>query len=219
MPKLNLVPSLPFSAMTSLELHSIQSPQPETPQPTPPQPYCFTVKDYQRMGEAGILEQGDRVELIAGKIVQMSPIGTQHQACVTRLTQLLVLTFQQSALVSVQNSIRLSETSQPQPDIALLTPREDFYRDRYPQPADILLILEVADTTIRYDRDTKIPLYGSVGIPEAWIVDLNRNCLEVYRDPDTDGYRSKQTYDPGQTLTPVRFPDCAIATDSLLGSY
>jgi Uma2 family endonuclease len=218
MPKLTLVQSLPFSAMTSLELHPVQLPQPETPQPTPPQPYCFTVKDYQRMGEVGILEQGDRVELIAGEIVTMSPIGTKHQACVTRLTQLLVLTFQQSALVSVQNSIQLNETSQPQPDIALLTPREDFYRDRYPQPSDILLIIEVADTTIRYDRDTKIPLYGSVGIPETWIVDLNRNCLEVYRDPDADGYRTKQTYDPGQTLTPVSFPDCAIATASILST-
>lgn len=204
--------------MTFTKLSPVQSPQSTTSKSAFPQPYCFTVEDYQRMGETGIFAAGDRVELIAGEIVQMSPIGTKHQACVARINQILGQQLRDRALIWPQNAIQLNETSQPQPDIALLTPREDFYRDRYPQPSDILLIIEVADSTIRYDRDIKIPLYSSVGIPEAWIVDLNRNCLEVYQSPDSEGYRSKQTYNPGQTLTPVSFPDCAIATTSLMGA-
>ncbi|MEC4853558.1 MAG: Uma2 family endonuclease, partial [Jaaginema sp. PMC 1079.18] len=190
---------------------------PATVQPTSPQPYCFSVEDYQRLGETGIFGQGDRVELIAGEIIKMSPIGTKHQACVARINQILGQELGDRAIVWPQNAIQLSENSQPQPDIALLTPRDDFYRDRYPQPSDILLIIEVADSTIRYDRDVKIPLYGSAGIPEAWIVDLNRNCIEVYQSPDSDGYRSKQTYDFGQTLTPIRFPQRHLAIASLLG--
>src|ERR671938_544657 len=133
---------------------------------------CFSVDEYYRMGEAGILTEDDRVELIEGEIIEMSPIGSRHAACVNRLNTLLGRHLRQTAIVSVQNPIRLDAYSEPEPDVALLRPRADYYESGHPTPADALLIVEVADTSADYDRIIKLPLYAKAGIPEAWLVDL-----------------------------------------------
>ena len=191
----------------------------ERPSPTiaedRPLPYRFNVENYVQMLEAGILKKDDRVELLCGEILQMSPIGTRHQACVNHLTQYLVLALQQSAIVSVQNAVRLTRDSQPQPDLAILEPRLDFYADRYPRPEDILLLIEIADSTLSFDRDIKIPLYARAGVRETWLVDLNGSCVEVYCDPSESGYRTKQTFDPGDRLAPTALPNISVAVDRI----
>jgi len=149
----------------------------------------LTVSDYQRMGEAGILDQNARVELIAGEIIDMAPIGSLHAGTVNRLIRMLERTVGDAAVLSVQNPIVLGPYSEPEPDVALLKPRGDFYTAAHPVPDDVLLIIEVADTTVRYDREVKVPLYASTGIPEVWLIDLARKAVEVYRQPSEHGYR------------------------------
>jgi Uma2 family endonuclease len=144
---------------------------------------CFTVAQYERMGEVGILTEADRVELIEGEIVEMSPIGKRHAACVNRLTKLLVQAVGSSGIVSVQNPVRLDDYSEPQPDVAVLKPRADFYEQALPTPADVLLIIEVCDTTLEYDRQIKLPLYARAGIPEVWLVNLTDEQIETYARP------------------------------------
>jgi Uma2 family endonuclease len=134
----------------------------------------FTVEDYHRMAQAGILTEDDRVELLEGEIVEMTPIGPRHAACVNRLSQLFSDRLQGRALVSVQNPIHLSELSEPQPDLALLRPRPDFYAEAHPRPSDSLVVLEIAETSAEVDREKKVPLYGQAGISETWLVDLVR---------------------------------------------
>lgn len=177
----------------------------------------FTVKEYNRMVEAGILTEDDRVELIRGEIVQMSPIGRRHAAHVRRLDTLLSEKLGRRALVDTQNPIELDDASQPQPDVALLQTRADFYESGHPQAEDILLIVEVADTTVETDRDVKIPLYAQQGISEVWLVDINGQCLEVYRQPSAEGYQERQKFYRGQTLFIQAFPDVEIAVADVLG--
>jgi hypothetical protein len=149
----------------------------------------YTVEEYLRMGEAGILRADDRVELIEGEIAEMAPIGSRHAAFVRRLQRALDRAVGERAIVSVQNPIVLGPRSAPQPDLALLQPRADFYEPAHPGPADVILLVEVADTTQRYDRQVKLPLYARHGVPEAWLVDLEENAIEVFREPSADGYR------------------------------
>lgn len=149
----------------------------------------LTVSDYQRMGEAGILDQNARVELIAGEIIDMAPIGSLHAGTVKRLIRMLERTVLDAAVLSVQDPLVLGPYSEPEPDVALLKPRGDFYTATHPVPDDVLLIIEVADTTVRYDREVKVPLYASAGIPEVWLIDLARKAVEVYRQPSAQGYR------------------------------
>ena len=148
----------------------------------------MTVDDYHRMGEAGILGPELHTELIEGEIVEMPPIGHLHGGTVKFLVNRLTQAVGERVVVSVQDPIRLDNHSEPQPDIALLRPKADFYRTAHPRPGDILLVIEVADTTLRYDRDVKLPLYAKVGIPEAWLVDLQGRRLTVYRNPGADAY-------------------------------
>src|SRR5207247_3212709 len=140
----------------------------------------FTVDEYYRMAETGILAEDDRVELLDGEIVEMSPIGPRHAATVTRLDHLFNRLVGDRAIVRAQNPVRLDGYSEPEPDIALVTPRADFYRAEHPTPRDILLIVEVADTSLRYDRHTKLPGYARAGVPEAWLVDLTADRVERY---------------------------------------
>jgi Uma2 family endonuclease len=130
----------------------------------------FTVHDYHRMGEAGILHEDDRVELIEGELVEMTAIGTRHFSCVNRLNRLLVMHVGDDAIVSVQNPVRLNEYNEPQPDLTVIRPRD--YLESLPKPEDVLLLIEVSDTTLAYDRGVKLPLYARAGIREVWIVDL-----------------------------------------------
>jgi len=176
----------------------------------------FTVDEYYRMAEAGILHEDDRVELIEGEIVEMAPIGSRHAACVKRLNSLLSQRVGARALVGVQDPIRLDEHSEPQPDVTILLPRPDFYASVHPGPGDILLAVEVADTSAEYDREVKVPLYARSGIRESWLVDLPAGVVEVYRDPSPQGYRQTQHLKRGDRIALAAFPDFELTIDELL---
>ena len=176
----------------------------------------FTVDTYQRLAELGVLRENDRVELIAGQVVEMSPIGDRHASCVRRLNQLFSRSLSGAAIVDVQNPVVLGEHDAPQPDVVLLKPRPDAYL-RHPRATDILLIIEVADTTLAYDRDIKIPLYARAGIPEAWLVDLHGNALSRYRSPGPDGYSDVVIVKRGEALRPLLVPDIEIRAKEILG--
>jgi len=177
----------------------------------------FTVEEYYRMAEAGILAHDERVELIDGEIVAMAAIGSQHAACVDRVNYILSQRLGGRALVRVQNPVRLGPYSEPQPDIALLRPRADFYGFAHPSPGDVLLILEIADTSVGFDRDVKIPLYARAGIPETWLVDLTDDGLTAYRQPTSQSYGDVQPVQRGQPLVMTAFPDIALIADDILG--
>ena len=147
-----------------------------------PRRHRITVHDYHRMGEIGVFAPDARVELIEGKIIDMAPIGTDHQSIVDQLTRKLVTAVGEQASVRVQGSIRLSQWSEPEPDVVLLRPRADFYRGEFALGTDTLLVIEVSDTTLKYDRDIKVPLYARHGAPEAWVVDVNGKALLVFGD-------------------------------------
>ncbi len=177
----------------------------------------FTVEEYHRMLDAGILREDDRVELLEGEIVERAPIGSRHAACVDRLNFLFTRALGPSAIVRVQNPIRLGERSEPQPDVALLHARSDFYAEGHPGPRDILLLVEIAETTAEVDRQIKIPLYARAGIPEVWLVDLAGECVEVYRTPGSQGYQQLQRVRRGQRLPSQAIPDLELAVDDILG--
>jgi Uma2 family endonuclease len=175
----------------------------------------FTVHDYHRMGEAGILHEDDRVELIEGEIVEMAAIGTRHFTCVNGLTRLLVRGVGDAAIVSVQNPVRLDEHTEPQPDLAVLQTRD--YRESLPRPEDVLLLIEVSDTTLSYDRNVKLPLYARAGIPEVWIVDLAGETVEHYTGPSEDSYRHVERVRRGEEIRSAALPEPAFRVDAVLG--
>jgi Uma2 family endonuclease len=176
----------------------------------------FTADEYQRMGETGILTEDDRVELIDGEIVAMTPIGTRHNASVNRANRALVRAAGDDAIVQPQGSVRLDFYSEPQPDLVLLRPRADFYASRHAGPDDILLVIEIASSSMDYDRDVKSPLYAAAGVPEYWLVDLNINVLWRFSSPERGAYRSVEQYQRGQSIAPVLLPTCLIDVDVLL---
>jgi Uma2 family endonuclease len=178
----------------------------------------FSVEEYDRMVEVGILTKYDRVELIEGEILEMSPIGDRHSACTDRATMLLVPLLQGQAIVRVQGPVRLSDNTKPQPDITLLNPREDFYASSSPLSRDALLVIEVAETSIRYDRGPKLAIYAKYGVGEVWIEDLNTDTLLVFRDRHPDGYATSLVLKPGDSVSPVAFPDVALSVSALLGT-
>jgi Uma2 family endonuclease len=178
----------------------------------------FTVDEYEQMGRAGILREDDRVELVDGEIVEMTPIGSQHAGCVKGTANLFARRAGDRAVVSVQDPIRLGAYSEPQPDVAILKPRPDFYRQSHPGPQDVLLAIEVSDASTVYDRETKIPLYARAGIPEAWRVDLQADLVEVYRDPSPDAYHQVQTVRRGERLAPSLLPDIELTAEEILGN-
>lgn len=170
----------------------------------------FTVEQYHKMSEVGILTESDRVELIKGEIVEMSPIGLKHAATVNRLNQLFYRKLGDRVLVSIQNPIQLTNNSEPQPDVALLKPRADFYETQTPEIKDIFALVEVADTTIIYDRDVKIPLYAENGISEVWLIDVNNQSLTIYCQPTPEGYQTIQTLNGNQNFSLLVFPEITI---------
>lgn len=189
----------------------------------------LSVDDYHRMGRAGIFDHDERLELIEGRLIDMAPIGSDHAGKVIQLNAVLNRAFARLALVSPQNPIRLSEHSEPQPDFAVLRPRADFYRTAHPQPPDVLLVIEVADTSVRYDREVKIPLYARHGIPEVWLLDLHNTRLEIYRRPrrtmisssssghhrpscpGTEGYGEVLYPANDDSIAPVLLPDAVLS--------
>ncbi len=176
----------------------------------------FTVQEYHRMARAGILGEDDRVELIEGEIIEMTPVGVRHAACVKRLAASFFGAFSDAATVSVQDPIRLGRRSEPQPDLALLVRRADFYSSRPPTPTDVLLLVEVADTTAEPDRRAKVPLCARNGIREVWVVDLQQETITVYQDPAPDGYRTARIARRDEQLAPSAFPDRPLAVADLL---
>lgn len=185
-----------------------------TPDPTR---RLLTVEEYRRMTEAGILHEDDRVELLDGELYQMAAMNEPHISCIIRMNRVFIRELGDAALVSPQCSIRLSNYSEPQPDFVLLRYRDDFYADAMPGPEDILLIVEVADTSFAHDRDRKIPRYAAAGIPEAWLVDLRRRRVTVYRDPAPDGYRQVIPHTRRAVLTPLAFPDMELRHEDIFG--
>jgi Uma2 family endonuclease len=183
---------------------------PETSRAAPPlSRRPITVGMYHRMGEAGIVVAGDRVELIEGELVDMAPIGSEHAAVVKYLNRVLTLALRERAIVSVQDPIRFGDHSEPQPDVVVVRPRDDYYREAHPGPEDVLLLIEVADTTARYDREVKVPLYARHAIPEVWLLDLPEKRLEVYYGPEAGEYRHVDYYRSG-TVSPKGFPDLVV---------
>ncbi|MDA2924464.1 Uma2 family endonuclease [Acidobacteria bacterium AH-259-L09] len=166
--------------------------------------------------EVGILSEDERVELLEGEIVEMTPTSSRHAACVTRLNRIFSQVIGDRALVSLQNPVRLSEVSEPQPDLALLRPRPDYYAHRHPTPEDVLLAVEVADTSVRSDNEVKIPLYGRSGIAQAWLVNLEEENVESYRKPSPGGYQETHRHGPNQSLTMEAFPNLKITVNDVL---
>lgn len=175
----------------------------------------LNVDEYYRMAEAGILGPDARVELIEGEIIDMAPIGSRHAAVVRQLAHILHQNVGDQAIVSTQNPVRLDEYSEPEPDLALLRPRDDFYAAAHPGPGDVLLIIEVADTSLRYDREIKIPLYARHGIPEVWLVDLENERLLRFLEPGPDGYRTEEDVTGIAPIRPTRLPEIEVDLSTL----
>lgn len=177
----------------------------------------FNVAEYYRMTEAGILSEDDRVELIEGEILETSPIGSRHSACVNRLNMLLIRQAGQDTIVSVQNPIRLDEYSEPQPDVALLRSREDFYAEGHPTPSDVLIVIEVAGTSVEYDRDVKVPLYARAGIAEVWLINLPQDRIEIYAEPQNGAYGELRQATRGESIASRIIPALKLGVDAVLG--
>ncbi len=183
--------------------------------PVPVQRYRFTVEQYHRMGELGLFAAAPRVELIHGEIIEMSPINSPHSGAVNRLNRLLNALLGETALISVQNPVAITSHSEPEPDVAVLRVRADFYANAHPKPEEVLLVIEVADTSAEKDRQIKLPLYAAAGIPEAWLVDLNASAVEVHTQPSAQGYSNIQIFRHGDVIhTPTVD---SLATEAILG--
>ncbi len=174
----------------------------------------INVDEYYRMAEVGLLARDARVELIQGEVIDMAPIGSKHAAIVDVLGMLLTRVIGDRAIVGVQRPIRIGTHSEPQPDITLLKPRADFYSSAHPVASDVLLLIEVSDTTLRYDREIKVPLYASHGIPEVWLIDVNNKQLLRMREPAGEHYAATIIADG--RLAPVLLPDAGIDISAIL---
>ena len=176
----------------------------------------FTVAEYYRMAEAGILKPDERVELVEGEIVVMPPIGPEHADDVDEFIALFGPHSPGRFRIRIQNPVHLDNGSEPQPDAMLLRLRPEGYRAAHPTPADVLLVIEVADSSLVYDRDVKAHLYGRNGIPETWVRNLPEDCIERFTQPGPEGYAQHTVHHRGETITPVSFPDLELAVEELL---
>lgn len=169
------------------------------------------------MAESRILTEDSRVELVEGELIEMTPIGSRHAACVDRLNRLFSQRVGEAAIVRVQNPISLGRHSELQPDLVLARPKPDFYAEAHPGPEAILLVVEVAETSAGVDREVKVPLYAQAGILEVWLVSLAHGSIEIYRDPASTGYREVRSVGPGVALSPLALPQIVLPTESVLG--
>ncbi len=172
--------------------------------------------DYYRMGEAGLFPPGKRVELLEGEIKDMMPVGPFHSGVVNQLADFFTLCANRRWLVTNQNPVRLGRYSEPQPDVVLVRYAADFYKGRHPTPEDVLLLVEVADTSLDYDEGEKLAAYGKAGIEDYWVVNLKDQCVQVYREPHYSGYSSTAVFKPGDKVSPAAFPDAQVDVAALL---
>jgi Uma2 family endonuclease len=177
----------------------------------------FTVEEYHRMSETGVLREDDRVELIGGEIIMMSPIGPRHAYYVNRLTRVLVQCVGQAGEVAVQNPVEVTDESEPQPDVAVIVARGRHYYDCLPGKHDVLLAIEVADSSLDKDRHVKIPLYGAAGVPESWILIVDEAIIERYTQPGPGAYGKVDRLGAGDRVTLVSIPECTIDLSHVLG--
>lgn len=182
-----------------------------------PRPYQFNVDEFHLMGTAGIFGEDDRVELIEGEILQMSPIGTVHMSVVNRLNMIFAQAVGKSAIVSVQNPIVVNRYNEPEPDLVILKYRDDFYHETRPTIDEILLLIEVADSTAHYDRTRKKVIYARNGVREFWVVDVGQGQVEQYTNPEAENYRDVATLKRGQSISPTSLPQLQFEVLGILG--
>ena len=180
-----------------------------------PQKHPISAEEYLRMGEAGVFAPEARLELIEGEIIEMAPIGSPHAGLVTKLTEMFVQRGAGRAVVYAQNPVIISDRSVPQPDLALLKRRADYYSGSHPKVSDILLVVEVADTTLKFDLRTKAPLYARCGIAEVWVIDVNGRLVHVFREPREAGYQATSSAAAGQSVACAALPEVVIEVREL----
>jgi Uma2 family endonuclease len=178
----------------------------------------ISIDEYHRMAADGLFSEDDRVELIEGEIVEMAPIGNRHATRVRRLILLFHQRLLEQVIVDVQDPVELGDWSEPQPDIVLLEWREDCYASAAPTGKDVVLLVEVADSSVGYDRGVKAPLYARQGIREYWLLDLPGGILEIYRQPRPAGYKTVRRLRRGDSVAMEAFPDVVFSVSDLLGS-
>jgi Uma2 family endonuclease len=176
----------------------------------------FSVKEYYRMAETGVLRPDARVELLNGEIIDSSSVTPLHASTKRWLSNHFIQIANERFIVGVSSPLHLDDHSEPEPDVMLLKPASDDYTSRHPQPDDVFLLIEVSDTTLDYDHEEKLPAYGRAGVAEVWIVNLNETTIEVYREPHFTGYGSKTILRAGDTIAPLAFPDAAVDVAKLL---
>ena len=183
-----------------------------------PRPRLFTNAEYHAMGDAGIFAPDERVQLVAGEIVVMSPMGSRHAEGICLLTDEFATSGRLAgrALIRVQLPVVIPDISEPEPDLALLVRREGGYARAHPRPEDVLLLVEVADSTLAYDRRVKLPLYVAAGIPESWLMNLQDDVIEAHTDPSPDGYSALRRYRHGDIIAPLAFPELSVAVSQLI---
>ena len=187
----------------------------EAPEYTP-QTRKFTVAEYYKMAEVGILKPDERVQLIEGEIIVMAPVGPEHAWDVAVSVRVFSRLADDRFFVQIQNPVHLNDGSEPEPDVMLMRLRPEGYGKAHPTPADVLLVIEIADSTLAYDRNVKAHIYGRNGIPETWVKNLPEDCIERFTEPGPDGYAQHTIHRRGETLTPVSLPDLELAVDDLL---
>ena len=183
-----------------------------------PHPHRYSIVDYHRMGGAGIFAPDARVELIQGEIIDMTPIGSGHAGIVNKLNSIFYQMAGDNIIVSNQNPVVLNDFSEPQPDLALLRYREDFYSKSHPRANDVLLIVEVADTTLQYDREIKLPLYASAGIPEVWLVDVEGKTVEIYSHPEEGRYALRENPDDLKSVKATALQGMSFDLSEMFGA-
>jgi hypothetical protein len=188
----------------------------ETPVAAPVR-HAFTVDDYYRLAEIGVLPPGQRTELIDGDVIDMTPIGSRHAACVTRLQRAFAARLGDRADVRVQLPVRLDAGSEPEPDLAIVARRTDDYEAAHPTPTDVLLLVEVSDTTLTFDRTVKASLYARAGITEYWLVDIVSRSVEVHRSPGAGRYTDVSRATTADAVSPTAFPDVRVEVAALFG--
>ncbi len=177
----------------------------------------FTIEEFEQMIRAGVFEEDERIELIEGEIVEMAPINFPHAICVSRLDQLLRTVLGTTAYVWVQNPVQFEGNSRPQPDVALLKWRDDLYRRKNPSSEDVLLLIEVANSSLRQDRKVKVPMFARAGIPEAWIVNLPKSIVEIYSGLNAGRYENVRRAGRGESLPLPGSPNSTISVDDIFG--
>ena len=181
-----------------------------------PQKHKVSVSEWHKMGEYNIFPPEARMELIKGDIIDMAPIGRSHASCVRHLIKLFSERIGKAALLDVQNPILLGNLSEPEPDLVLLRPASHFYREKHPTAKDVFLLIEVSDTTVKHDREEKMPLYAADGIVESWLIDLNELQVEVYLNPTANGYANKRILGSDDILIPKQLPHIEIPVSDIL---